>query len=117
MKTEVWSLTPEDAVEDALLIIQRKKFGALPVLDGDRLVQLTPRAGRLVATLDVERDGHYRVELPAADGRMLVASPEYAIEVLADGRPEVAVKQPGRDIDVASVEEVVFRVRAVDDGP
>src|SRR3972149_11299245 len=38
MKTEGWSLTPEDSVEDALLILHRKKFGALPVLAGDRLV-------------------------------------------------------------------------------
>src|SRR4030066_273074 len=40
MIQEVWSLTPEDSVEDALLIIQRKKFGALPVLAADRLVVL-----------------------------------------------------------------------------
>ena len=53
MKTEVWSLTPEDAVEDALLIIQRKKFGALPVLDGDRLVGIITKLDMINAFIDV----------------------------------------------------------------
>ena len=53
MKTEVWSLTPEDAVEDALLIIQRKKFGALPVLSGDRLVGIITKLDMLNAFIDV----------------------------------------------------------------
>ncbi|MGA7106072.1 MAG: CBS domain-containing protein [Candidatus Deferrimicrobiaceae bacterium] len=53
MKTEVWSLTPEDAVEDALLIIQRKKFGALPVLSGDRLVGIITKLDMINAFIDV----------------------------------------------------------------
>jgi acetoin utilization protein AcuB len=53
MKTEVWSLTPEDAVEDALLIIQRKKFGALPVLAGDRLVGIITKIDMINAFIDV----------------------------------------------------------------
>ncbi len=53
MKTEVWSLTPEDAVEDALLIIRRKKFGALPVLSGDRLVGIITKIDLLNAVIDV----------------------------------------------------------------
>jgi acetoin utilization protein AcuB len=53
MKTEVWSLTPDDAVEDALLIIQRKKFGALPVLDGDRLVGIITKIDMINAFIDV----------------------------------------------------------------
>ncbi len=53
MKTEVWSLTPEDAVEDALLIIQRKKFGALPVLEGDRLVGIITKLDMINAFIDV----------------------------------------------------------------
>jgi acetoin utilization protein AcuB len=53
MKTEVWSLTPDDAVEDALLIIQRKKFGALPVLEGDRLVGIITKLDMINAFIDV----------------------------------------------------------------
>ncbi|MBI5342709.1 MAG: CBS domain-containing protein [Deltaproteobacteria bacterium] len=53
MKTDVWSLTPEDAVEDALLIIRRKKFGALPVLSGDKLVGIITKIDLLNAVIDV----------------------------------------------------------------
>lgn len=53
MKTEVWSLTPEDSVEDALLIIRRKKFGCLPVLSGDRLVGIITKIDLINAFIDV----------------------------------------------------------------
>jgi acetoin utilization protein AcuB len=40
-------------VEDALLIICRKKFGALPVLSGDRLVGIITKVDLLNAVIDV----------------------------------------------------------------
>jgi acetoin utilization protein AcuB len=73
MKTEVWSLTPEDSVEDALLIICRKKFGALPVLSGDRLVGIITKVDLLNAVIDVLNldDVGLRIEvsLPRTLGR------------------------------------------------
>lgn len=58
MQSEVWSLTPEDSVEDALLIIRRKKFGCLPVLSGDRLVGIITKIDLINAFIDVlEIDG------------------------------------------------------------
>ncbi len=53
MKTEVWSITPEDFVEDALLIIKTKRFGALPVLSGDRLVGIITKIDLINAFIDV----------------------------------------------------------------
>jgi len=53
MRTEVWSVTPDDSVEDALLILAREKFGALPVLSGDRLVGIITRADLLNAFVDL----------------------------------------------------------------
>lgn len=53
MKTEVWSLTPEDSVEDALLVICTKRFGALPVLSGDKLVGIITKIDLLNAFADV----------------------------------------------------------------
>ena len=73
MKTEVWSLTPEDSMEDALLIICRKKFGALPVLSGDRLVGIITKVDLLNAVIDVLNldDVGLRIEvsLPRTLGR------------------------------------------------
>jgi len=74
MKTEVWSLTPEDSVEDALLIITRKRFGALPVLSGDRLVGIITKIDLLNAVVDVlnldEVGLRIEVSLPAALSRL-----------------------------------------------
>ncbi len=53
MRTEVWSVTPEDSVEDALLILTREKFGALPVLSGDRVVGIITRMDLLSAFVDL----------------------------------------------------------------
>lgn len=53
MRTEVWSVTPDDSVEDALLILAREKFGALPVLSGDHLVGIITRADLLNAFVDL----------------------------------------------------------------
>jgi len=53
MRTEVWSVTPEDSVEDALLILTREKFGALPVLSGDRVVGIITRSDLLNAFVDL----------------------------------------------------------------
>ncbi len=53
MRTQVWSVTPEDSVEDALLILTREKFGALPVLSGDRLAGIITRSDLLNAFVDL----------------------------------------------------------------
>lgn len=58
MQTEVWSLTPEDSVEDALLILRRKKFGCLPVVSGEKLVGILTKTDLIGAFVDVlEIDG------------------------------------------------------------
>jgi acetoin utilization protein AcuB len=53
MREEVWSVTPEDSLEDALLIISRQRFGALPVLSGDRLVGIITKIDLLEAFIDI----------------------------------------------------------------
>ncbi len=69
----------------------------------------------LVATLDVEQDGFYRIELQGFDGNSRPASPDYAIEVLADQPPSVSITKPGRDAKVSPIEEVFAEVKAEDD--
>ncbi len=69
----------------------------------------------LVATLDVESDGFYRIELQGFDGNARPASPDYAIEVLSDQPPSVSITKPGRDAKVSPIEEVFAEVKAEDD--
>lgn len=49
-----------DTVEDALLVLHRRRFGALPVVEGRRLVGIISKAdvlGALIDTLDIEGVG------------------------------------------------------------
>ncbi len=86
------------------------------VLDGRKPLTLVKRAdGTLTTSIDLERDGHYRVDLAYGDGLLVAASPNYAIEVLADGAPSARISAPARDTRVTSVEEPIIEVRASDD--
>ncbi len=89
--------------------------GSLSV-EGKEPVALEPGDdGTLSATLNVDADGFYRVELQGFDGNSRPASPDYAIEVLSDQPPSVAITKPGRDAKVSPIEEVFAEVKAEDD--
>lgn len=53
MIRDVITVTPEDTVEDALLAIQRRRLGALPVADGKKLVGIITKRDILAAFCDV----------------------------------------------------------------
>jgi acetoin utilization protein AcuB len=60
MTREVITVTPWDTVEDALLVLQKKRLGALPVVEGNRVVGILTKAdvlAALVETLDIEGIG------------------------------------------------------------
>jgi acetoin utilization protein AcuB len=60
MTREVITVTPWDTVEDALLVLQKKRLGALPVIEGNRVVGVITKAdilAALVETLDIEGIG------------------------------------------------------------
>ncbi|MBI5574864.1 MAG: CBS domain-containing protein [Deltaproteobacteria bacterium] len=60
MTREVITVTPWDTVEDALLILQKKRLGALPVVEGSRVIGIITKAdvlAALVETLDIEGIG------------------------------------------------------------
>ncbi|HEX9728917.1 MAG TPA: hypothetical protein VGA37_10465 [Gemmatimonadales bacterium] len=71
--------------------------------------------GTMIGELTVRREGSYRVLLEAPDGRMVSASPEYFIDLLADQPPRVTFERPGRDVAVTAVDEVFLEARAEDD--
>lgn len=65
MKTRLVSVTPEDVLEDALLILSEKRFGALPVVKGEKLVGIITKADILrgfISTLGIESIG-VRIQL------------------------------------------------------
>jgi acetoin utilization protein AcuB len=65
MTRDVITVSPEDTVEDALVIIHKRRLGALPVVEGKRLVGIITKADVLSAfcdTLRIEEPG-VRIEI------------------------------------------------------
>jgi acetoin utilization protein AcuB len=114
MTREVITVTPWDTVEDALLVLQKKRLGALPVLEQNRVVGIITKAdvlAALIETLDIEGIGsRIEVLLPrdAASVRKLVSLiGEKGIEVRS------MVLAPHRDRFVAFLRIVTIDAPAV----
>jgi len=53
MVTNLVTITPEDFLEDALLILSEKRFGALPVVEDEKLVGIITKADILKAFIKI----------------------------------------------------------------
>ena len=65
MMRDVITVSPEDTVEDALLVIHKRRLGALPVVEGRKLVGIITKRDVLAAfcdTLRIEEPG-VRIEV------------------------------------------------------
>ena len=81
------TITPDQSVADATL-----------VRDGDEpLSMIGNEDGTFTTELDIDEEGHYRIDLPYGDDTRVAASPNYAIEVLPDRAPLVKISRFGRD--------------------
>lgn len=66
MTRDMITMSPEDTIEDALLILHERRFGALPVVEGRKLVGIITKADILAAfidTLRIEGVGGVRIEV------------------------------------------------------
>ena len=75
MTRDVITVSPGDTIEDALLILHRRRFGALPVVEGRKLVGIVTKADVLAAfigTLNIEGIGvRIEVILPQSANSLL----------------------------------------------
>ncbi|HBO68764.1 MAG TPA: hypothetical protein DD658_00825 [Deltaproteobacteria bacterium] len=55
MTRDVVTVSPFDTLEDALLLLHRRRFGGLPVVEGKRLVGILTKADILAAFIDTLR--------------------------------------------------------------
>ena len=55
MTRDVITVSPVDTIEDALLLLHRRRFGALPVVEGETLVGIITKADILAAFIDTLR--------------------------------------------------------------
>jgi len=88
MTRDVVTLSPGDTIDDAMLVLCRQRFGALPVVDGERLVGIVAKAdvlAALLSTLDIEGVGvRLEVILPRDMGevtRLSATLRELSVEV------------------------------------
>jgi hypothetical protein len=90
--------------------------GGRVVLGDNESVPLTANAdGTLTAQFKAQHDGFYHVELDAAGGERLPASPQYTVDLLSDLAPTVKLSKPGRDTDATPVQEFFVEAQADDD--
>ncbi len=89
--------------------------GEIVLDDSSRLALGAGADGVLTGRFTVERRGFYAVELARDNGRLVPASPEYAIDLLSDQEPSVRFTRPGRDTPASPIEEVYLEMAASDD--
>ena len=114
MTREVITVTPWDTVEDAALVLQKKRLGALPVVEGGRVVGIITKAdvlSALIETLDIEGIG-VRIEifLPRDAGAV-----RKLVDLIAEKGIEVRslVLAPHRDRFIAFLRLVTIDAQAV----
>jgi hypothetical protein len=98
-------INPTMAVSGGVVVVDETDTTAMELRDD----------GILTGDLRVRREGLYRILLETPTTGIVVGSPDYFIDVLADLPPTVAFEKPGRDITVTSVEEVFTQVTSEDD--
>ena len=98
-------ITTNKAIESATLTVDAQDPTPMLISDGRTLT----------TTLDVLTDGKYTVKLLCVDGFNNQTPIEYTITAIPDEPPEVAIKEPGRDIKATKLEEVKVLAEAADD--
>ena len=98
-------ITTNKAIESATLTVEAQDPTPMLISDGRTLT----------TTLDVLTDGKYIVKLLCVDGFNNQTPIEYTITAIPDEPPEVAIKEPGRDIKATKLEEVKVLAEAADD--
>ena len=114
MTREVITVSPGDTVEDALLIFHKRKLGALPVVEGKKLVGIITKADVLAAfcdTLRIEEPGvRFEVLLPRDAGSLI-----HLVRRLGELKAELRslILSPSRDGFVAFVRVSTIDVSGV----
>ncbi|HEY0684357.1 MAG TPA: hypothetical protein VGD45_18625 [Steroidobacter sp.] len=86
-----------------------------PALIVDGRSQELEQEGRAnVGTIAVSEPGSYQIGARVAD-EFVALSDEYTIEIVADEKPTIEIRKPGRDWRATSIEEVPVHIQAEDD--
>jgi len=117
MTRDVVTASPQDTLEDALLLLHRRRFGALPVVEGKRLVGIITKADILAAFIDT-----LRIEEIGVRVQVVLPQTTQALQMLVAtlGAMELEVKSlvltPARGDFVAFIRIATINVARVREG-
>ena len=107
------TFTRRTDVKDGFLVSAAEKLNLTPEPVSTQMV--ISGGNTLTTTIDVVEDGTYTVELLCIDGFNNEIPIEYTIKATPDAAPEVAIKEPGRDVKTTKLGEVEITAEATDD--
>ena len=93
----------------------KAKSARIVLRDGGKIEMEKTGETDFAATLTVNKDNSYHIEVTSVEGDVYNGSNEYDITLLEDRPPTVSFEKPGRDARATSVEEVFTQAKAEDD--
>src|SRR5215470_15718232 len=93
----------------------KAKSARIVLRDGARIEMEKAGETDFAATLTINKENSYHIEITSVDGDIYNGSNEYDITILEDRPPTITFEKPGRDTRATSVEEVLTQAKAEDD--
>src|SRR5262245_47060022 len=93
----------------------KAKSARIVLRDGGKIEMEKAGETDFAATLTINKENTYHIEVTSVDGDIYNGSNEYDITLLEDRPPTVTFEKPGRDARATNVEEVFTQAKAEDD--
>src|SRR5262245_47792476 len=93
----------------------KAKSARIVLRDGDKIEMEKVGETDFAASMIVNKDNTYHIEVTSVEGDVYNGSNEYDITLLEDRPPTVSFEKPGRDTRATSIEEVFTQAKAEDD--
>src|SRR5215475_3411694 len=93
----------------------KAKSARIVLRDGGKIEMEKAGETDFAATMTVNKDNSYHIEITSVDNDNYNGSNEYDITLLEDRPPTVTFEKPGRDARATSIEEVFTQAKAEDD--
>src|SRR5215813_13108358 len=93
----------------------KAKSARIVLRDGGKIEMEKAGETDFAASMIVNKDNTYHIEVTSVEGDVYNGSNEYDIALLDDRPPTVTFEKPGRDTRATSVEEVFTQAKAEDD--
>src|SRR5215470_7827103 len=93
----------------------KAKSARIVLRDGGKIEMEKAGETDFAASMTVNKDNTYHIEVTSVEGDVYNGSNEYDIALLEDRPPTITFEKPGRDTRATSVEEVFTQAKAEDD--